>query len=376
MENNNIYSVKGAAFEAIDLPKIKEIRGKKYMYYGEDNLFPELLIELFDGSAMHHTAVEAIKDGIIGDGLEVIGDNILNKKGETVDEVFEKIALDYTIFNGYALNVVWNREGTRIAEVYHLPFANVRSGKPDEDDEIVEYYYSSDWTNLRKHKEVAYRAFDPTDNRGENASQIYYCYGYTPGNDVYPMPSYIGGLNDIALDGRVSRFHNANISNGLSPSMFIKFNNGIPTPEERRDIYREIEDTFSGEDNAGRFFLSFSDGADRAMDVQPIESANDDYYLTLESRITSRILTAHRITSPLLLGIKDASGFSNNADEIKVAYAHFEGTVIEPKRKKIVSSFGYMLSLHGLNVALQVKPNKLIPETGLTDSATETNIIE
>ena len=376
MENNNIYSVKGAAFEAIDLPKIKEIRGKKYMYYGEDNLFPELLIELFDGSAMHHTAVEAIKDGIIGDGLEVIGDNILNKKGETVDEVFEKIALDYTIFNGYALNVVWNREGTRIAEVYHLPFANVRSGKPDEDDEIVEYYYSSDWTNLRKHKEVAYRAFDPTDNRGENASQIYYCYGYTPGNDVYPMPSYIGGLNDIALDGRVSRFHNANISNGLSPSMFIKFNNGIPTPEERRDIYREIEDTFSGEDNAGRFFLSFSDGADRAMDVQPIESANDDYYLTLESRITSRILTAHRITSPLLLGIKDASGFSNNADEIKVAYAHFEGTVIEPKRKKIVSSFGYMLQLYGLNVALQVKPNKLIPEAGLTDSATETNIIE
>ena len=344
MENNNIYSVKGAAFEAIDIPKVKDIRGKKYMYYGEDNLFPQLLIELFDGSAMHHTAVEAIKDGIIGDGIEVIGDNVVNKKGETVDEIFARISLDYTLYSGYALNVVWNREGTRIAEMYHIPFSNVRSGKPDEDDEVVEYYYSSDWTNLRKHKEVAYRAFDPTDNKGENASQIYYCYGYTPGNTVYPMPSYVGGLNDIALDGRVSRFHNANISNGLSPSMFIKFNNGVPTPEERRDIYREIEDTFSGEDNAGRFFLSFADGADRAMEVQPIESANDDYYLTLESRITSRILTAHRITSPLLLGIKDASGFSNNADEIEVAYAHFEGTVIEPKRKKIVSTFGYILN--------------------------------
>ena len=376
MEDKNFYSVKGAAFEAIDIPKVKEIRGKKYMYYGEDNLFPELLIELYDGSAMHHTAIEAIKDGIIGDGLEIIGDNAVNKKGETVDEVFERISLDYTIYNGYALNVVWNKGGDRIAEIYHLPFANVRSGKRDEDDEVVEYYYSSDWTNLRKHKEVAYRAFDPTDNKGENASQIYYCYGYTPGNDVYPMPAYVGGLNDIALDGRVSRFHNANISNGLAPSMFVKFNNGIPSPEERRDIYREIEDTFTGEDNAGRFFLSFSDGPERAMEVQPIENANDDYYLTLEQRITSRILTAHRITSPLLLGIKDASGFSNNADEIKVAYAHFEGTVVEPKRKKIVSTFGYILALHGLNVSLQVKPNKLIPETGLEDNATETNIIE
>lgn len=376
MENNNIYSVKGAAFEAIDIPRVKDIRGKKYMYYGEDNLFPQLLIELFDGSAMHHTAVEAIKDGIIGEGIEVIGDNIVNKKGESVDEIFERISLDYTLYSGYALNIVWNREGTRIAEIYHIPFSNVRSGKPDEDDEIVEYYYSSDWSNLRKHKEVAYRAFDPTDNRGENASQIYYCYGYTPGNTVYPMPSYVGGLNDIALDGRVSRFHNANISNGLSPSMFIKFNNGVPSPEERRMIYQEIEDTFSGEDNAGRFFLSFADGADRAMEVQPIESANDDYYLTLESRITSRILTAHRITSPLLLGIKDASGFSNNADEIEVAYAHFEGTVIEPKRKKIVSTYGYILALFGLNVALQVKPNKLVPEADITDSVNETNIIE
>lgn len=376
MEDNNIYSVKGAAFEAIDIPQVKEIRGKKWMYYGEDNLFPQLLIQLYDGSAMHHTAIQAIKDGIIGDGIEVIGGNVVNKKGETVDEVFERISLDYALYAGYALNVVWNREGTRIVEIYHIPFANVRSGKPDEEDEVVEYFYASDWSNLRKNKEVAYRAFDPTDNRGENASQIYYCYGYTPGNDVYPLCDYVGGLNDIALDGRVSRFHNANISNGLSPSMFIKFNNGVPTPEERRDIYREIEDTFSGEDNAGRFFLSFADGADRAMDVQPIESANDDYYLTLESRITSRILTAHRISSPLLLGIKDAAGFSSNADEIKVAYAHFEGTVIEPKRKKIVSTYGYILALFGLNVALQVKPNKLIPETGLTDSATETNIIE
>ena len=90
MENNSIYSVKGAAFDAIDIPRVKDIRGKKYMYYGEDNLFPQLLIELFDGSAMHHTAVEAIKDGIIGDGIEVIGDNIVNKKGETVDEIFER----------------------------------------------------------------------------------------------------------------------------------------------------------------------------------------------------------------------------------------------------------------------------------------------
>lgn len=368
-----IYSIQGSNFRAIELPNIKEVRGKEYMYYGDKNLFPQSLIELYDTSAMHHTAIDAITAGIIGDGIEVIGDEYINSNGETIDELFEKISLDYALYQGYAINVIWNKERTKIAEMYHLPFANVRSGKPNEEDVVEEYMYSADWANLRKYPFQSYRAFDATDNKGDNASQVYYCYGYTPGNQVYPLPSYVAALNDIDLDARVSRFHNANISNGLAPSMFVQFRNGVPTPEERRDVYKEIEKTFSGEENAGRFFLAFSEPG-KELQVTPIDSANDDYYLTLEERISSRILTAHRITSPLLLGIKDSAGFSSNADEIKVAYAHFEGTVVEPKRKKILSGFGYMLKLAGYNIALNIRPNKLINEEEVEDTAPQNNI--
>lgn len=368
-----IYSIKGSNFSAIELPNIKEVRGKEYMYYGDKNLFPQSLIELYDTSAMHHTAIDAITAGIVGDGIETIGNEYINSNGETIDEIFEKISLDYALYQGFAINVIWNKERTKIAEMYHLPFANVRSGKPNEDDVVEEYMYSSDWNNLRKNPYNTYRAFDATDNKGDNASQIYYCYGYTPGNEVYPLPAYVAALNDIDLDARVSRFHNANISNGLAPSMFVQFRNGIPTPEERRDVYKEIEKTFSGEENAGRFFLAFSEPG-KELQVTPIDSANDDYYLTLEQRISSRILTAHRITSPLLLGIKDSAGFSSNAEEIKVAYAHFEGTVVEPKRKKILSGFGYMLRLAGYNVALDVRPNKLVNEEEVEDTMPQNNI--
>ena len=355
----NLYSVVGSNFAAPALPVIKEVTNKDWVYYGEENLFPERLIRLYDSSAMHATCINAIKDGIFGEGIEMIGDEYINTKDETIDDIFEKITLDYALYNAYSINVVWNKEGSAIAEVYHLPFNNVRSGKMDEDDEIVEYFYSSHWDNLRKHPAVSYRAFDATDNKGDNASQIFYYYNYTPGNDFYPLPAYTAGLNDIELDAKVSRFQVNNISNGLAPSLFISFKNGIPTPEQRRDVYTEIESTFSGEENAGRFFLSFSD-ADTAPEVTPITAANDSYYLTLEERISSRILTAHRITSPALLGIKDSTGFSSVADEIIVAYAHFEGTVIEPKRKKIVTSFGYILKLSGFNVKIVVIPNKLV----------------
>ena len=374
-QNDGLYSIVGAQFAAPALPVIKEIRNKDYMFYGLENLYPQKLIEMYDSSAIHHTAIQAIKDGIFGEGIDLIGDEYINLQGETIDDIFEKIVLDYSLYQGYALNVIWNKEGTKIAEMYHLPFANVRSGKEDEDNEVNEYFYSSDWSNLRKYKEVAYKSFDSTDNKQDSASQIFYFFNYTPGNSVYPLPSYVAASNDIILDSKVARFHVNNISSGLAPSLFISMKNGIPTPEARRDVYKEIEDTFAGEENAGRFFLSFSD-PENAPEITPIDAANDDYYLLLEERITSRILTAHRITSPALLGIKDASGFSSVADEIRVAYAHFEGTVIEPKRKKITNSFGYILKLAGYNVNIQVIPNRIVEDAaaGNPDDLAEPNI--
>ena len=365
-QNEGIYSVVGAQFAAPALPVIKEIRNKEYIYYGEDNLYPNRVIEMYDTSAINHTCIQAIKDGIFGEGIENIGTEYINTNGETIDDIFEKISLDYTLFNGYALNVVYNKEGTQIAEIYHLPFNNVRSGKNNENDEVEEYYYSSDWSNLRKYKEMPYRAFDVTDNKGDNESQIFYYFDYTPGNTVYPLPSYVAASNDITLDSKVSRFHVNNISNGLAPSLFISMKNGIPTPEGRREVYKEIEDTFSGEENAGRFFLSFSD-PQNAPEVTPIEAANSDFYITLEERISSRILTSHRITSPALLGIKDANGFSSNADEIIVAYGHFMNTVVQPKRKKITTSYGYILKLSGYNVSINVIPNQIVGDNAETN---------
>lgn len=344
MENKlETKSVTGIKFEAIPLPIVKEARNRGFMLYGDDNMFPTKLIELYNKSSIHHTCIDSIASGIFGRGISNVGDMIVNEKGETLDDIFEKVKLDYTIFKGVSLNVIWNKQGNKIVEIYHLPFNNVRSGKMDENEDVTEYYYSSDWLQFRKYPAIAYTSFSPTNNRGENASQIFYSYDYNPSNDFYPLPEYIGALNDIELDARISVFHNANISNGLSPSMFIKFRSGIPTPDERDVIYREIEKTFSGESNAGKFFLSFSD-KDEEMQVDPVESVNDEYYLTLDNRITSRILTAHKITSPLLLGIRDInSGFSSNSDEIEVSYSHFLSTVVIPKRKKVLSKLNYLI---------------------------------
>ena len=345
--------------EAINLPTFKEVRGKDWVSYGDKNLFPLKLVELLNTSAIHGTAVNAKLDATIGEGIIEIGDVIVNPKGETLNDIYEKIALDYIIFGGYSLNVIWNRAGDKIVELYHLPFANVRSGKLNEDDEVTQYYYSADWKNVRKYIPIEYKAYSMTENKGDDASQIFYHYDYSPSSDIYPLPSYMGAVNDIELDSRISKFHNANISNGMSPSLMINLPNGEPSPEEMREIHRDLNESFSGENNAGRVFLTFSDGPESAPQVTPIQSANDSYYVILEERISSRILTAHRITSPLLIGIRDGGGLGNNSEEIETAYTHFMSSVIQPIQKSINKSLNKITRAMGIEGTIEVKPSKL-----------------
>lgn len=353
---NNFKSIK---LEALDLPVFKEVRGKNWVSFGDKNLYPDKIIDLYNTSAMNATAINSITDAVKGEGVVNIGETIVNTDGETLNEIYEKIALDYVLFNGFVLNVIWNRGGDKVVEMYALPFDKVRSGKLNEEDKVDEYYYSSNWSNTRKYPPVRYKSYSSTDNKGENASQIYYCFSYTPGNMIYPLPSYVGALNDIQLDARISRYHNSNISLGFAGGVLINLPAGEPTPDEQRAIYRDLVKSFTGEDNAGRLFLSFSEGADLAPQIQTIESGNDDYYTTLETRISSRIMTAHRITSGRLIGVRDEGGLGNNADEIQVAYTHFSSTAIEPKQKKINKGLEKVLTYMGIDEPVVVIPSKL-----------------
>lgn len=331
-------------FEAMPLPVFKEVRGKEWVSFGENNLYPDDLINLMQTSAIHNTAIQSKTDAVVGEGVEEYGNTIVNSKGETLNEIYEKIAYDKTMFNGYALNVIWSRGGDKVAEIYHLPFANVRSGKLNDEDVVEEYYCSNHWSNTRKYKPVRYAAYSTTNNRRDNASQVFYQYDYSPASDVYPLPDYIGAVNDIELDARISRFHNANISNGLSPSLFVNMPNGEPEDDEKKRLWRDLTASFSGEENAGRLMLTFSEGPELAPQIQTIDAANDDYYIILEERITSRILTAHRITSPLLVGIRaTGTGLGSNSEEIEVAYVHFLSTVIQPIQKSINRSLSKVL---------------------------------
>ena len=352
-----------------------EYDGKDWVAWGEANLYPYRIIDLYNSSAINHTCIVAKVDAICGKGLKsenVDADARLKRANpkESWDEVMEKVALDYEMFGGFALNVIWNRAGDKIAEVYHMDFSTLRSGKKNEDYEVTEYWYTPRWdlhnlySRRKQYKPVAYPAFDPENTTEDNASQVFYYYNYEPGREYYPMPSYVGGLNDIEIDKELSLFHAANLNNGLTPSMFISMNNGVPDKETRDALYREFQESYAGAGNAGRFFLTFSDTKETAPEITPLSLTNDTYYLQLEARLSSRILTSHRISSPLLLGIREGgSGLGSNSQELLMAFNHFSNTVVKPDQDVLLKQFNKMFKYMGIEDAnLEIEPQALLDE--------------
>ena len=198
----------------------------------------------------------------------------------------------------------------------------------------------------------------PAFGYGEQSEKIeIYCIKpYRAGFYYYSPVDYQGGLQYAELEAEVANFHINNVRNGLAPSMLINFNNGIPSDEEREVIEHKIIDKFSGSSNSGKFILAFNDNADAQASIEPVQlsDASSQYeFLSEESR--EKLMAAHRITSPFLLGIKDSSGMGSNADEIKTASLLFQNTVIRSTQELVLDAMDDILTFNQITLNLYFK---------------------
>lgn len=329
------------------LPVFSEVFQRyPWVWYGENNMMPQYLISRYNNCAIHKAIVISKREQIMGDGLVSLNNpmatiNLINPK-ENVAEVMKKCALDLVLFGGYALNVIFTRDKQNIAEIYHVDFSRVRCGKINEDtDEIEKFYYSPDWSNIRKYPPQEYDAF----NQEKGGSQIYYYKQYQPSQSYYPQPDYSGGLASIEIDVNIKEFHANNLKNGMMPSLWINMNNGIPGEEEQRLVTRALESQFTSVNNAGRPIISFNESKELSPEITQIQpSANDGYYQTIYTDIQQSILSAHRISTGELFGISTA-GKLGSKDEIATHIFYVRKTVIQPYQKELLGTFDKLVSM-------------------------------
>lgn len=327
-----------------------------WVFYGPANLAPQELIRLYNTSPTHRAAITSKWYATRGESISLkLGDNtrlmMANNLGDGVYDIWNKACLDFILYGGFAINIVWRKDREMGFDMYYMDFSKLRAEKSDYHDRIHNFYYSSDWAYPKKYVPRKLPAFDI---QNEENSQVFYYITHSAGNFYYPCPSYWGGSTAISTQIEIFNWHFNNIVNGLSPSLFIALNSGIPDPEMREEIYNTLVSKYAGSNVSGKLLLTFSDGKEQAPEITPIQNnGSDKLWMELNSMVQEAILTSHQISSPELLGIL-TPGKLGSSDHLE-SQDHFQNLVIKPLQTEIVRVLEKLLTLRDAGVPTEIE---------------------
>ena len=315
---------------------VEEKTSKQWISFGKDNKFPEYLWDLYLRSALLQSIINGTTDYVIGNGLTSNKFDLkteINNKGELLSDIVKKVVNDYLIFDGFAIQIIFNKIGD-IGQLYWLDFRNCRT---NEEETMV--YYSKEWGVKSSPKFVSYVRYDGTQNSG---SCVFYFKGHRT-RGVYPICRYSGALNAIETSTEIAKYHLASIHNNFNGNLIVNFNNGEPTDDVKKDIEKKLNKKFSGAENGGKFLVSFNDSKDNGVTIERLQDDNTDKkYEQLRVDTYKEIFIAFRCQPQLFGFVIEGSLF--NKEEYTQAYDLYYKTVVVPIQDDIIRCFNKIYS--------------------------------
>ena len=329
---------------------------------GIDNLYPHYLEELFSSSSIHSAVVNGIAQMIYGEGLDAISKDSNVEQWLKVNEIFsdkdalKRCAFDLELYGNCYFNIIWSQDRSTISKIHHVPAATIRCGKENDEDQVELFYHKANWANNDKPQAIP--AFSTSDRTA--ASQILHIKIYNPLSFTYGLPSYTGSQNYIQVDAALGEYNLNSINNGFFPSTILNFNSGTPTQEEQAALERLIYDKFGSASNAGKILMTWNDSPEEAPTVESFNISDAHQVFDYLSReVSVKILAGHRVTSPLLFGLRsEGGGFGSNAEEMRDAYDLFYNTVVLPMQRIILDGLRPVFAASSITLDLFFKPLK------------------
>ena len=359
-----------------DVPVIREDTKTRYNWvpFGiglQDDFYPEVTAA-YNTSTTNAACIEGIADLIFGKGIYTKNAGFTDALAKILpQEELKRAIFDLKLFGNGAFQVYWNDDHTKVIKFYHIPVQTLRAEKLYDNPKIQNYFYCTDWFDMKAQKaKIKIPAFGTSNEKRE----ILWLKNYTPGKYYYSIPDWIAALQFSFVEAELSNLHLNNIENGFLPLVMVNMNSGVPAPEERDTIEDLIERKFTGTRNAGRFMISFNDDAANkpTIDTINIENLHEKFQYVAEYA-QDRILVAHRITSPLLFGIRTANnGFSSQSEEMKTAFSIMQTMTVQPFQNLVINTIGNAL-LEGGYDDTQLYFEQLTPLAILSEQAEDTN---
>lgn len=325
-------------------PEIKEVSGKKWVLNGDKNQFYYDIIDAYNGSPTNSAIIDSYSQFIYGKGLT--SKDKVSKASSWASVMsllsksdLRKVCKDFEMFGEASIELKYL--DNKLQKIYHIAKQCVAPEISNEDGEITGYYFSYDFRNVQKYRPIRFDAFGYGEQENGERSEIFVISDYQVGQFYYKNPSYISGLPYSMMESELANYCINHIQNGLSFGHIINMNTGVQLSEEEiMQNTAQIKTHLTGSGNAGKFFLNWNDNKDSEITISPLEvsDAHRQYeFLSAESR--QQIMTSHKLTSPMIVGVKDSSGFSSNADELEVAFNELMINVIKPKQEILLDGF-------------------------------------
>ena len=362
---------------AYEQPIIKESKREDWVEFGVDNNYYGFLIDCYTNSTTQNAIVNNVSRLVYGKGLSATDASRKPNDYATMMALFSKdcvryLVSDLKLLGQCAMQVIYTKDRKKIAQVEHIPIQLLRAEKCNEDGKIEAYYYSDDWTDIKKYHPKRIPAFGCS----KEDIEIYFVKPYSVGLKYYALPDYIGCLPYCTLEESISEYLINEVNNGFSSRSVINFNNGQPSDDQQQMIKNKVLSQLTGT-TGEKVIVSFNNNVESktTVDAMPVNDA-PDLYSTLAEECLRKIMLGNNVTSPLLFGIASSNGFSSNSDELKDSFILFDNMVIRPMQELLLDAFDNILSYNGISLNLYFKTLKPLEFTDLSGLKDEEQIEE
>ena len=367
---SNLHILNLAAYNR---PEITENKNKDWVNYGQDNNYYQYIIDRYNGSATNNAIINGVVNMIYGKGLDATNsskkpDEYAQMKSIFSNDDVRKTVLDLKLLGEGSMQILY--KNGKVYKAEHFPRQTLRAEKCNEEGQIEAYYYYHNWDKIKPSEQPKRIPAFGYGNGKE--SEIKIIKRYVSGYDYYAPVDYQGGLAYAELEEEIADYLINEVQCGFSGTKVVNFNNGVPDREKQMQVKDDVLGKLTGS-RGEKVIVAFNNNAESKTTVDDIP-LNDapQHYEYLSNECVKKLIISHRVTSPLLIGVKDGnSGLGNNADEIKTATLLFDNIVIKPYQELLTDCFDAILAVNGISLNLYFRTLQPLEFTETDDIVTE-----
>ena len=347
---DNLHLIQLGQYER---PTITEERNKDWVSIGDNNDYYQSLIDAYMDSTTNNAVINGVVNQIYGKGLDATDsaekpEQYAQMKSLVKPNDLRNVCQDLKLLGEAAFQITYN--GNKISAITHFPRETLRAEKMNDKGEIKNYFYSSDWSKVNRNTKL--KKFPVFGSGAQN--EIFIIKRYVTGFYYYSPADYNTAY--ATLENEIACYLINDTQNGFSGTKVVNFNNGVPDREKQLAIKNDVMSKLSGS-YGEKTIIAFNNNAESATTVTDIP-LNDApaHYSYLSEECSRKIMLTHRVTSPLLIGLRDGNnGLGNNADEIQNASRLFNNVVIQPYQHLLIDSLDTILAVNGISLNLYFK---------------------